>query len=206
MKKHNYKNDWEEFAELDSRWAVLSLPGRERNNWDEKEFFKTGQVEADDTIELLRSFEDEINFDKALDFGCGVGRITRGLKKYYKKVYGVDVSKKMIADAKGINKDKNIIFVQNVENNLSCFEDNKFDFVYSAITLQHIPDKDQIKKYIKEFYRIIKPGAFLYFQLPRVPNYSWQKEKLLKFRSALYRLFTNRLKFSKQFCYQNLLL
>ena len=48
---------------------------------------------------------------------------------------------------------------------LSLFPDNHFDFCYSFITFQHIPDKNIVAQYIKEVSRILKPNSLFKFQV-----------------------------------------
>ncbi len=205
MKNNSYHTDWEEFAELDSKWAILTDPSKKYKRWDEKDFFKTGRQEVKNLIDLIKNLNINVKFGTALDFGCGIGRLTHHLVKYFEKVYGVDISKKMISDAKALhNKDKKIIFIQNTRNNLKCFNNNQFDLVFSSITLQHIPDKNQIKDYLKEFLRVLKPGGVLFFQLPSIPSYSRFKKELLKIRGFFYYIFVNKFRLSRQFCYSRL--
>ncbi len=204
MKKQDYYNDWEEFAELDSKWAILSAPDKKYNKWDEEEFFKTGKKEVKYVMDIIKSSNNKINFDMALDFGCGIGRVTQALARHFENVYGVDVSEKMIFKAKEYNKNEKITFIQNTADDLKIFDDNKFNFIYSVITLQHIPDKNQIKNYLKEFFRVLKPGGVLFFQLPSIPNYLFFKEKLLKLRGFLYYILVYKFGISKKFCYLNL--
>lgn len=203
--KQNYKIGWEEFAKLDPKWAVLTAPDKKYNKWTEKEFFKTGELEIDNSLTLIKDLNLNVQFGTALDFGCGIGRATCALGRYYNKVYGVDISEKMISEAgKYFSKNKNIVFIQNTRDDLRCFENNQFDLIYSLITLQHIPDKNQIRSYLNEFIRILKPGGILYFQMPTISNYTLIKSILLKIRGLLYYFFINSLKISPKFCYHKL--
>ncbi len=45
-----------------------------------------------------------MTFGKALDFGCGVGRLTQALADYFNEVAGVDVSPTMVNKALEYNK------------------------------------------------------------------------------------------------------
>ena len=119
MKKQDYYNDWEEFAELDSKWAILSAPDKKYNKWDEEEFFKTGKKEVKYVMDIIKSSNNKINFDMALDFGCGIGRVTQALARHFENVYGVDVSEKMIFKAKEYNKNEKITFIQNTADRKS---------------------------------------------------------------------------------------
>ncbi len=204
MKKQHYHYAWEEFAQLDPKWSIITRPDKKYNKWDEKEFFKTGEKSIQDLLEKIKDSGIKLNFDKALDFGCGIGRATRALSKHFNKIYGVDISKKMISDAKKLHKEnKKIEFIQNTNNNLLFFNNNKFDLIFSIITLQHIPSHNIIKNFLVEFIRILKPGGILYFQLPTIANYPWLKSTFLKLRGFLYYFLTN-IGFSKKYCYSKL--
>lgn len=158
--------DWEELARVDALWAILSSPKKEYGKWDVEEFFGRGQKEVAEVTEYLKSRGIKPGFGKILDFGCGAGRLAGGFSGLCQRYYGVDASPSMLKLARKYNeKFTNCEFLLNVENNLSIFGDNFFDLVYSNIVLQHIPTKDS-RRYISEFIRILKPGGYLYFQLP----------------------------------------
>ena len=205
MMKINYSQNWEEYAEIDTKWSILTHPDKKYDKWKDNDFFITGEKEAEKILKMLEDLKIIISYNKALDFGCGIGRVTRALGKKFNKVYGVDISKKMINEAKKVNSNyRNIFFLNNTENNLKKFQDNHFDFVYSHITLQHIPKVEWIKNYIKEFYRITKPGGVICFQLPSISYYSLSKKNLLKLRGYSFYFITDILKISKYFCYKKL--
>ncbi len=103
----------------------------------------------------------------ALDFGCGVGRLSRALATRYASVIGVDIASTMIARARELNADRaNIRFVENAEADLRFVGDGTVDFVYSAITLHHIPAVLQ-RAYIAEFMRVLAPEGPPHQELPR---------------------------------------
>jgi SAM-dependent methyltransferase len=49
------------------------------------------------------------------------------------------------------------------------FADNSFDFVYSYIVFQHIPNRDVVLNYLSEARRVLKPGGILRCQLRGTP-------------------------------------
>ena len=53
----------------------------------------------------------------------------------------------------------------NQVRDLNLFQDGRFDFVYSVITLQHMPP-DLAAGYIAEFCRVLAPGGLAMFQMP----------------------------------------
>ncbi len=166
MKLVRHRESWEEIGDKDPLWGVLSYPAMKNNKWNVDDFFETGRVEVDELMKEASDVADLTNRGRALDFGCGVGRLTRRLSKYFDEVTGVDISSTMVGKARGYNAEyKNCSFVHNARADLSDFESGSFDFIYTSITLQHIPPR-YIKKYLAEFRRALSRGGVLAFQLP----------------------------------------
>jgi len=162
-----HKNDWEELAEFDPMWAVLSEKDKRGNKREAREFFARGKEE----IERLMAQVGELSEgrERALDFGCGVGRLTRALLAYYKEAHGVDVSDEMVRRAEEFTPECRF-YVNNSED-LSLFPDRTFDLVYSNIVLQHLPSVAMIGKYVKEFFRVSVPDGLVVFQVPFRKSY-----------------------------------
>ena len=170
MSFHATQRHWERFARRDPMWAILTQPGKENRAWDEAEFFRTGEAQIYGMMPWVQVVLPLARFDRALDFGCGMGRLTQPLAAFSKHVTGVDVAPTMIELAsRHPNRPGNCDFVCNPRADLSLFEDATFDFVHSSITLQHIRPQ-YIRLYLREFARILKPGGALLFQLPTTPE------------------------------------
>jgi len=164
-KINNHKQDWEALGSIDPLWAILSDNSKRFDKWNQDEFFKTGEFEVENIMLEIKKLDIDLKKEEMLDFGCGVGRLARHYLKHFQKYNGSDISIAMIEKAKDLNKGLNAEFFINGED-LKIFSDNKFNFVYSGIVLQHLPDKDFIKKYILEFKRVLGSGGLLVFQLP----------------------------------------
>lgn len=164
---------WDAHAKRDPLWAVLSESGKEARRWDVRRFFQTGLNEVALMFYELESRGIAVTHGVALDFGCGVGRLTQALASRFRQVVGVDVSPKMIETATALNPfPERARFVWNGEPHLQQFEDGTFDFIYTNIVLQHI-DPEISEVYLREFVRLLQPAGILVFQLPshpRVPN------------------------------------
>ncbi len=190
------QKEWDTLAELDPYWFILKIRGK-KGRWKTSELFKTGWGDVNNLLSFMDKYGLPKERNNALDFGCGVGRVTVHLAPHFKRTYGLDISKKMIAKAKESTKIKNCRFILNPSNNLSIFRDEYFDLVYSNLVLQHVPDNWIIKGYIKEFIRILNKGGLLVFQLPsKVPFRRFNKiinnlyfliEKILKNKKFMYR-------------------
>jgi ubiquinone/menaquinone biosynthesis C-methylase UbiE len=199
MSLRKQKKEWEELANIDPLYAIYSDPTRKFGKWDIQEFFLTGEIEIKGVMKYIEKFNYPKNWKKSLDFGCGVGRLTRQLSKNFDDAYGVDISPTMIKKANELNKSyKNCQFVLNDKDSLP-FPDDYFDMIYSNIVLMHMPNKKIIKSYISDFLRTLKKDGLVIFQLPS--GYSL-KYKIQPIR-RIYELFRN-LGFSPNFLYEKL--
>jgi SAM-dependent methyltransferase len=164
---HDLAREWNEIAEIDPMWAILSRPDKKHSKWTTEEFYATGREEIDEAIALVEISDVELNWNSALDFGCGVGRLTVALSDRFATVTGVDISSSMIDQARASWTNKpNLSFVVNERSDLSVFADNSFDFLYSARVLQHMPTPQLALEYIGEFVRVLRPGGVTCFQVP----------------------------------------
>jgi len=151
---------------MDPFWAVLTHPGKEGNRWDPAEFFQTGIEEIRGVMNEVTGQGVVLRADRALDFGCGPGRLSQALAAYFKRVDGLDIAPSMIDLANKFNqRPDQCYFHVNARADLALFEDRSFDFVYSNITLQHMKPF-YAKVYIQEFLRVLQPGGVVVFQLP----------------------------------------
>lgn len=178
-----HKQDWEVLGRLHPLSSVMS----NKNDWDTKEFFLTGESEIQGDLERATRLGYPKTHETVLDFGCGVGRLTRALSKYFTQCTGVDIAESMIAHAKEMNQSiTGCTFIVNADPHLQIFSDNSFDMIYSKIVLQHIPDTQIIKAYIAEFVRVLKADGLLVFQLPSyIP---FHMRLVISSRKGLYRL------------------
>ena len=161
------QRNWEEFAGQDPFWAVLSDHDRKYGRWDRDEFYATGREQVDEIMAHAERFGRPARRGSALDFGSGLGRLTRALAAHFDRAVGVDISETMIGNATRFNADvDNLSFVHNARPDLSVFADASFDMVNTRIVLQHQRDRATIEGYLDEFLRILADDGLLVFQLP----------------------------------------
>lgn len=161
------QEDWNELASVDPLWAIFAAPDKQHGGWDVEEFFKTGESEIEEVLGVARALELPETFDRALDFGCGVGRTTRALSAHFRECVGIDISDRMIRLARELNEDRNnCAFLVNVAPDLGSFESSSFDFVYSNVVLQHLPSSASACGYVAEFLRVVRPNGLVVFQMP----------------------------------------
>jgi SAM-dependent methyltransferase len=161
-----HKRDWEELAEVDLFWAIISDPNHQFGHSDIESFLDSGRAEIGELMAQADAYGLPENRRRALDFGCGAGRLTRALSLFFNESVGVDISERMVDASRRLHSDvPNCVFLVNTEDNLRLFDDDEFDLVYSSIVLQHLPKRRLILSYIAEFVRALSPGGLLAFQV-----------------------------------------
>ncbi|MES2209883.1 MAG: class I SAM-dependent methyltransferase [Chloroflexota bacterium] len=180
------RRDWDEIGRLDALWAILSDPTKRYGRWDVDEFLATGRLEIDALLETARRWRLPERRHRSLDFGCGVGRLTRALSAHFESATGVDISEVMVERARELNADLPACsFHVLAATGLAEFPDQTFDCIYSRIVLQHIPDPRVTEDNIRAFVRLLAVGGLLVFQLPaRIP-----RRRRIQARPTLYALF-----------------
>ncbi len=196
MGLEHVKQVFEKYGESDPMYAVLTDHARRGGKWDPADFFAHGREETGRVMQYLTEQQLAFTPARALDFGCGVGRLTQALAEHFSHVTGVDISSTMVAAAERHNAapDK-VSYVMNDRPHLKLFANNSFDFVYSNITLQHVPPEPALH-YIGEFLRIVSSGGLVVFQVrigPRITEGSFSAW-LYKLRREHWRRFWQRLR------------
>ncbi len=133
--------NWEIWGERDPYYAVLTKPRfrSEAIEAHKSEFFASGGAYITDMLALLERHFGALHRDRALDFGCGVGRLTLPLADAFASVVGLDVSPAMLREA-ALNSQARAIEYLLSDDDLSRVE-GSFDLVNSSIVFQHIPVK-----------------------------------------------------------------
>ncbi len=163
------RRHWDALGKIDPLWANLTNDDKRGGKWDAEEFFYTGEQEIEEVMGSVESLSVTFKHDRALDFGCGVGRLTQALAARFDDVWGVDIAPSMIELANRYNRHPGTChYYLNDRSDLERFDDGSFDFVYSNIVLQHMQPKDQ-RRYLAELIRVLAPGGIFVFQLPSAP-------------------------------------
>ena len=182
---------WNAFARRDPLWAVLTAPDKKDGRWTLDEFFERGELEIAALQRLLQARGFTLAGQRALDFGCGVGRLTGALADRFGEAVGVDISPEMLLLARQHNRrGGRCLFAAN-QGDLRQFDDASFDFVYTKLVLQHM-SRSEVRAYLPEFLRVLRPGALLVFQLPSPiddrPRAGWKRNIPLPLLRGLRRL------------------
>ena len=146
--------DWDRRVRSDAPYYVAL--GQRGQSWDD--FLSGGE-------DLVRGLEKELvrigtpagELRRALEIGCGPGRLMLPLSRHFAEIHGVDVSAGMVRLA-----ERNLAGVAHAHihasdgTNLGQFRDEFFDFVYSFAVFQHIPSREVVLNYLRETRRVLK--------------------------------------------------
>jgi len=160
------RDSWDNAARQDAMWNIVTDPRYVNGGWDAEEFFAHGRRGIEGAIDRLACLDLPWTGDRALDFGCGIGRLTSALRTYFIRVDGVDISEEMVNRAHPV---EGCFYSLNTTPDLDQFSAETFDLVYSMIVLQHMPPEFQ-QGYVREFFRVLKPGGVAMFQIPEGPT------------------------------------
>jgi SAM-dependent methyltransferase len=103
---------------------------------------------------------------RAVEIGCGIGRMTEWFATHFGWVDALDVSPAMIESAQQrLSRFSNIAFHVGQGSDLAPLRDASADLVFSYIVFQHIPSRAAIEGYVSDAARVLKPGGTFKFQL-----------------------------------------
>lgn len=163
------KSKWNELARENARYYILT---NKSISDSETSFRLSGEQDVKNNFlsdEIIRNIIGYDKKSKALEIGCGIGRLSEFIAPHVDKLYGVDISEEMISRAKDrLNQQKNITFM--VTDGASFPIDNELvDVVFSFIVFQHMPSVKVIRKNIEEISRVLKTGGVAKIQLRGIP-------------------------------------
>jgi SAM-dependent methyltransferase len=157
------RTDWNQRAREDPHYYV-AFGGRDQQ---EAEFEATA-------ADVLRSIEAQLKrlpakanrrAWRALEIGCGPGRLMKPLARHFGEIHGVDVSDEMVRLAQERLAGFAQAHVHATDGaSLEQFADDSFEFVYSYAVFQHIPSHEVVLSYMREIRRVLKPGGIFHGQ------------------------------------------
>ncbi len=159
------RRNWEKLAEADPLWAILADPQKKGGQWELSEFLSTGGREVDARMAELSERRKPSARERALDFGCGVGRLTFALARHFQRVDGVDISESMVRQARKLNAFGERCAFHHLSAPPLPFPDASFDLVHCFLVLQHMQTSYALA-YVAEFVRVLRPGGVAVFQAP----------------------------------------
>ena len=157
------RDRWRSLGHAEPYWAVLT-DDRFRSNRmspaDRDDFFASGEREVAQTFRLIDEyFQRGFRPARALDYGCGVGRLALPIARRSGHVIGVDISDDMLREARA---NATAALVANVEfqapEDALATREPDLDFVHSFIVFQHIEPSTGME-ISRRLLRRLKPGG-----------------------------------------------
>jgi SAM-dependent methyltransferase len=184
--------DWNRRAREDANYFVAFG----RREQDEAEFLASGSYIVEKMEDELKRLPPTANRRawRALEIGCGPGRLMKPLSRNFGEIHGVDVADEMVALAR-----ERLAGIPHAHvhvtggANLAQFADESFEFAYSYAVFQHIPDRGVVLDYMSEIRRVLKPGGVFRGQfngLPRAADEKYNTWAGCRFTAAEIREFT----------------
>ena len=170
------RRDWDDRARENAKYYVAT--GRE--DWTEEDFYNSGETAVDqhirtDLSDICQGLDPKAM--SVLEIGCGAGRITRALARFFGEVYAVDISGEMVKRARRALSDfPTAHILQNNGKDLSVIPKKPIDFAFSYIVFQHISNREIIENYVREVNRLLRPGGLFKFQLQGYSSMEWKSE------------------------------
>ena len=170
------RRDWDRRALENARYYVATG----QNEWTDEEFFAAGEQELQDHIcndlgNICQGRDPKTM--QVLEIGCGAGRVTRAIARFFGDVYAVDISRNMVRQARrSVAPFPNAHIFRNNGRDLSAVRRQwwhrfgiggklEIDFAFTCLVFQHIPSRAVIERYVSEVNRLLKPGGLFKFQV-----------------------------------------
>ena len=165
MRLDGLRRHWNELGKRDARWAVLTADEKAQHRWSGEEFYETGRQDVAAIMSHVEALGLSSQRLRALDFGCGVGRLTKWLPLYCADVVGIDIAESMIEQARREAPHPRCQYLLNTSTDLGILGDRSFDFILTKLVLQHMPPR-YIRRYLRELLARLNAGGVFIFQLP----------------------------------------
>lgn len=146
--------------------------------WRPAEDIPTEWAFSEKRISTIFEYDPNIFKDKTIvDMGCGQGTGTRLIQRHgAKEVIGLDANQDVVRIARktmsvvhpeDIGSELNIGTIQYINGVMyeTSFDNNSIDGITCIETIEH-NDVDEFEMSLKEWYRILKPGGFVWLTTP----------------------------------------
>ncbi len=161
---------WQSLGETEPYWSVLSGDQFTQAHIEatKEAFYHSGQRAADLLFNTLRRHNiDPTSFTSCLEYGCGLGRVTRWLAERFEHVVAYDISRSHLQFAQTYIHEQGLhnVEVRHLQHVQNLDTLPQTDVVYSILVLQHNPPPI-IAIILHALLRSLKPGGVAFLQVP----------------------------------------
>jgi SAM-dependent methyltransferase len=152
---------WQERAHTDLLYSIDA----QRRDWTMEEFFARGPVLVAECVDpVLESLGVDPSGSRVLEIGCGIGRLFAGLAERFGDVWGLDISTAMIEEGRR-QCPIEATWIVGDGVSLQGVDSASIDHVLSFEVFGHIPRLEIIHAYLRESWRVVRPGGTFQVQL-----------------------------------------
>jgi SAM-dependent methyltransferase len=173
--------DWRELGATEPFWGVASLPRFRSENLkaeDVVSFYDSGVGHLADIVGRLRQQTGVAPGGRALDFGCGTGRLSEAMTAHADQVVGYDISPGMLEKAR----------LKGGARYTDVLPEGPFDWINSFIVFQHIPPERGTALFEQLLDRLAPGGhVSLHLTVWREPHLQPTRSRLARLRGAVAR-------------------
>jgi len=149
---------WKQWGKKNPYYGIVGIETAEFESRWRQRFFETGKIHMDHVFAEIERYDAiPAGRGKALDFGCGAGRMLLQLVDRFDNLVGVDVSPDQLALARENVKANHLRLVSSLDE--LAAEAGTFDFVNTFVVLQHIRPNPQGYQIIDKMLKLLKPGG-----------------------------------------------
>ena len=187
MAGNDTDRQWEQWGLRDPYFGVLSQPqyrsGAIARN--REQFFASGRTHIDGIMRDRKRLYPAGNSRRALDFGCGVGRLAIPLAEHFERLFAVDISEAMLQETAcncaefGVTNVTTALFDSELSN-----LPGSFDFVHSLIVLQHLPLSRGLH-IIAALISRLSPAGVAALHVPIESGRNWAKQAVYTIKSRV---------------------
>ena len=152
------------FARHEPYYHILSHPSMLSSGPDQQaDFWASGERD----IASLRAFAG-LGFEEGtgVDLGCGLGRLTRALRRLTSHQIGLDISAEMLSQAREANRSFSSMEFRQICEDYWPVETGSCILIVSLYVLQHMSSLELMEHSVREMGRILRPGGRAVFNVP----------------------------------------
>jgi SAM-dependent methyltransferase len=122
---------------------------------------------------------------RALEIGCGSGRLMRPMSRHFLEIHGVDVAADAVRQARENLQDVPHAHPREIHGtSLEDFGDQSFDFVYSFALFPYIPSRELVLAFLREIHRVLRPGGLARLHFNGSAGTGFSSHDLLEFAQS----------------------
>ena len=154
-------NRWDDFAKKNPEYYILTKDVDYSTKEGKRIFFKSGKEFTNKTLEKVSHLLPDKK--RALEIGCGIGRLTLPHANHFDEVIAVDIAPTMLTK---LQENAAKFGHENIQTYVSSEQwwQFKVSYAYSYLVFQHIQDFGTIEKYINKIAYCLECGGIAQLQ------------------------------------------